>query len=62
MLGHRELTMQEYAEILKRRYLLILICAALFLAAGIVISYICPRSICRRRWCLSSSRKFQRTM
>jgi len=42
MLGHRELTMQEYAEILKRRYLLILICAVLFLAAGIVISYTLP--------------------
>ena len=42
MLGHRELTVQEYAEILKRRYLLILICAALFLAAGIIISYTLP--------------------
>jgi polysaccharide chain length determinant protein (PEP-CTERM system associated) len=39
MLGHRELTMQEYAEILKRRYKLILICAVLFLVAGMVISH-----------------------
>jgi polysaccharide chain length determinant protein (PEP-CTERM system associated) len=42
MLGHRELTMQEYAEILKRRYKLILMCAILFLAAGVVISHSLP--------------------
>ncbi|MGO9316185.1 MAG: GumC family protein [Terracidiphilus sp.] len=39
MLGHRELTLQEYAEILKRRYKLILICTVLLLAAGVVISH-----------------------
>ena len=42
MFGHRELTMQEYAEILKRRYPLILICAVLFMAAGIAISHTLP--------------------
>jgi polysaccharide chain length determinant protein (PEP-CTERM system associated) len=40
MLGHRELTMQDYAEMLKRRYRLILICAVLLLGAGSGISYI----------------------
>jgi polysaccharide chain length determinant protein (PEP-CTERM system associated) len=42
MLGHRELTMQEYAEILKRRYKLILICTVLLLVAGVVISHTLP--------------------
>jgi polysaccharide chain length determinant protein (PEP-CTERM system associated) len=42
MLGHRELTMQDYAEILKRRYLLILTCTVIFLGLGIVISYTLP--------------------
>lgn len=40
MLGHRELTMQDYAEILKRRYRLILACAVLFLGIGLGISYL----------------------
>jgi polysaccharide chain length determinant protein (PEP-CTERM system associated) len=42
MLGHRELTMQEYAGILKRRFWLILICAILCLAAGVGVSYVLP--------------------
>jgi polysaccharide chain length determinant protein (PEP-CTERM system associated) len=42
MLGHRDLTMQEYAEILKRRFWLVLTLAALFLAIGIGVSYIVP--------------------
>ncbi len=42
MLGHRELTMQEYADILKRRYRLILICTVLFLVAGIVLGNTLP--------------------
>jgi polysaccharide chain length determinant protein (PEP-CTERM system associated) len=42
MLGHRELTMQDYAEILKRRYLLIMACTLLLLGIGAGISYILP--------------------
>jgi polysaccharide chain length determinant protein (PEP-CTERM system associated) len=42
MLGHRELTMQEYVGILKRRWRLILICAALLLGVGLGLSYILP--------------------
>jgi polysaccharide chain length determinant protein (PEP-CTERM system associated) len=42
MLGHRELTMQDYAEILKRRYKLILACAVLLLGAGMVVSHTLP--------------------
>jgi polysaccharide chain length determinant protein (PEP-CTERM system associated) len=42
MLGHRDLTMRDYAEILKRRYKLILACTALLLIAGIVLSYTLP--------------------
>jgi polysaccharide chain length determinant protein (PEP-CTERM system associated) len=42
MLGHRELTMQEYAGILKRRFWLILICAVVCLAAGVGVSYVLP--------------------
>jgi polysaccharide chain length determinant protein (PEP-CTERM system associated) len=42
MLGHRELTFQDYAELLKRRFWLILICALLLLGAGLGIGYILP--------------------
>jgi polysaccharide chain length determinant protein (PEP-CTERM system associated) len=42
MLGHRELTMQDYEEILKRRFWLISISAILLLAIGLGISYILP--------------------
>jgi polysaccharide chain length determinant protein (PEP-CTERM system associated) len=38
MLGHRELTMQDYLGVLKRRFWLILSCAVLFLAGGIVLT------------------------
>jgi uncharacterized protein involved in exopolysaccharide biosynthesis len=42
MLGHRELTIEDYAEILKRRILLILGSALLFLGIGLGISYMLP--------------------
>jgi polysaccharide chain length determinant protein (PEP-CTERM system associated) len=42
MLGHRELTMQDYAGILKRRFWLILAFTILLLLAGIAVSYILP--------------------
>ena len=40
MLGHRELTMQDYTGILKRRFWLIIICAVVGLASGVGISYV----------------------
>jgi polysaccharide chain length determinant protein (PEP-CTERM system associated) len=42
MLGHREMTIQDYLEILKRRFWLILSCALLFLGAGLAICFIVP--------------------
>ena len=42
MLGHRELTLQDYEEILKRRFWLISISAVLLLAIGLGISYVLP--------------------
>lgn len=42
MLGHRELTMEDYAGILKRRFWLILISAVAFLVVGVGISYLIP--------------------
>ena len=42
MLGHRELTMQDYAEILKRRFWLILYSTILLLGLGVAVSYILP--------------------
>jgi polysaccharide chain length determinant protein (PEP-CTERM system associated) len=42
MLGHRELTMQDYVGILKRRFWLILTSAILLLGVGIGLSYILP--------------------
>ncbi len=42
MLGHRELTMQDYAGIAKRRFWLIVGSAALFLGIGVAVSYILP--------------------
>jgi len=42
MLGHRDLTIQDYTGILKRRFWLILISAILFLGVGIGLTYIIP--------------------
>jgi polysaccharide chain length determinant protein (PEP-CTERM system associated) len=42
MLGHRELTMQDYAGILKRRFLLILACTVLLMGISTGISYTLP--------------------
>lgn len=42
MLGHRDLTMEDYEEILKRRFLLISISALLLLAISLGISYVLP--------------------
>jgi polysaccharide chain length determinant protein (PEP-CTERM system associated) len=42
MLGHRELTMQDYVGMLKRRFWLILASAILFLAIGFGISHVLP--------------------
>lgn len=42
MLGHRDLTMEDYAAILKRRYWLILTCAFACLAVAVFLSYIIP--------------------
>ena len=62
MLGHRELTMQDYFGILKRRFWLILISAILFLGVGIGGSPSSSRpSTCRSRLCLSSGRRFRKT-
>jgi polysaccharide chain length determinant protein (PEP-CTERM system associated) len=40
MLGHRELILQDYMEILKRRFWLILASSLLFLGAGVAISHL----------------------
>jgi polysaccharide chain length determinant protein (PEP-CTERM system associated) len=40
MLGHRELTFEDYAGILKRRFWLILVFSIAFLAVGIGVSYV----------------------
>jgi polysaccharide chain length determinant protein (PEP-CTERM system associated) len=40
MLGHRELTIQDYTGILKRRFWLILISALFFLGVGIAITHV----------------------
>jgi polysaccharide chain length determinant protein (PEP-CTERM system associated) len=42
MLGHRELTIGEYAQILKHRFWLILLCTILLLGAGIALTYALP--------------------
>lgn len=42
MLGHRELTIEDYTGILKRRWLLVLCIMVVFLAIGGAISYIVP--------------------
>jgi polysaccharide chain length determinant protein (PEP-CTERM system associated) len=42
MLGHRELTMQDYTGILKRRFWLILISAIIFLGVGIALTRVIP--------------------
>jgi polysaccharide chain length determinant protein (PEP-CTERM system associated) len=40
MLGHRELTIEDYAGILRRRLWLILTCAIAFLAVGVAVSHV----------------------
>src|ERR1039457_1538134 len=42
MLGHRELTMQDYVGILKRRFWLILASAVLVTGLAVLISYVVP--------------------
>jgi Uncharacterized protein involved in exopolysaccharide biosynthesis len=42
MLGHRELTMEDYTAILKRRAWLIASCAVVFLIIGVVVTFIIP--------------------
>src|ERR1035441_6332274 len=42
MLGHRELTMQDYMGILKRRFWLILVSTIALLGIGIGVTYIIP--------------------
>lgn len=42
MLGHREMTIKDYVELLRRRSWLILSCALLFLGAGLVICFLLP--------------------
>ena len=42
MLGHRELTMQDFAAILKRRLWLVLLSTVALFAIAIVLSYIIP--------------------
>ena len=42
MLGHRELTKEDYTGILRRRWLLVLCCAVVFLAVGVAASYVVP--------------------
>ena len=43
MLGHRELTTEDYTDILKRRFWLILISGILCLAAGVGATFIVPK-------------------
>ena len=42
MLGHRELTTEDYADILRRRFWLILSCAIVVLAIGIGLTFVLP--------------------
>lgn len=42
MLGHRELSMEDYVGILKRRFRLILTCAILMLGIGFGLSFVLP--------------------
>lgn len=43
MLGHRELTMEDYTRILKRRFPLILVSTIFFLAVGVGLSFVLPK-------------------
>ena len=42
MLGHRELTAEDYFAILKRRARLIIVCAIVFLGVGIGLTFVLP--------------------
>jgi uncharacterized protein involved in exopolysaccharide biosynthesis len=61
MLGHRDLALEDYVGILKRRWWLILACTIGLLAVAVGISYVIPPQYLSRRWCSSSSRRCRRT-
>jgi uncharacterized protein involved in exopolysaccharide biosynthesis len=42
MLGHRDMTMQDYAEMFRRRVWLILACTVLLLVISVGVSYTLP--------------------
>jgi polysaccharide chain length determinant protein (PEP-CTERM system associated) len=42
MLGHRELTIEDYAEIVRRRFWLIFVCTLLTLALGVALTFVLP--------------------
>ena len=42
MLGHRELTMEDYAGMFKRRFWMILTAGVVFLGVGFGVTYIIP--------------------
>jgi polysaccharide chain length determinant protein (PEP-CTERM system associated) len=57
MLGHREMTMQDYAGMLKRRFWLILTSSLLLLGVGIGVSYILPSQYVSRTQVLIEQQK-----
>ena len=49
MLGHRDMTMEDYAGILKRRFWLISISAIVILGVALGVSFIIPPQYVSRR-------------
>jgi hypothetical protein len=61
MLGHREMTMEDYADIFKRRFWLILTSGIFFWELALASPTFYLRGTSRRHWSSSSSRKFRKT-
>ncbi|MGD0800038.1 MAG: Wzz/FepE/Etk N-terminal domain-containing protein [Terracidiphilus sp.] len=57
MLGHRELTMQDYVEMLKRRLVLVLTSAVILLGIGLGISYTLPPEYVSKTFVLIEQQK-----
>ena len=51
MLGHRTLSPEDYFNILKKRWWIVLIPAVLLGVVGLGLTFFVPHNISRRRWC-----------
>ena len=62
MMENRELTMDDYLAMLRRRMKVILVPALLAPLAGFLVSYLFPPNTPRSRWCWWKARRCRREL